>query len=122
MLIIGPPGSGKGTQAERISERFGIVTISTGEIFRTNVKGETVLGVEAKKYMDSGDFVPDSVTNKMVRDRLNQPDVASGFLLDGYPRTTAQVDYLDNILADDGEPLDVVEAVRDFAFASVPPR
>jgi adenylate kinase len=108
MLIIGPPGSGKGTQAERISGRLGIVPISTGEIFRANVKGETVLGVEAKKYMDSGDFVPDSVTNNMVRARLNQPDVASGFLLDGYPRTSSQVDYLDNILGDDGERLNVV--------------
>ena len=99
MLIIGPPGSGKGTQAERISERLGVVAISTGDIFRANVKGETPLGVEAKKYMDAGDFVPDSVTNKMVRDRLNEDDVEAGFLLDGYPRTTAQVDYLDDILA-----------------------
>ena len=99
MLIIGPPGSGKGTQAERISERLGVVAISTGDIFRANVKGETPLGVEAKKYMDAGDFVPDSVTNKMVRDRLSEDDVEAGFLLDGYPRTTAQVDYLDEILA-----------------------
>ena len=75
MLIIGPPGSGKGTQAERISERLGVVAISTGDIFRANVKGETPLGVEAKKYMDAGDFVPDSVTNKMVRDRLSEDDV-----------------------------------------------
>jgi adenylate kinase len=94
MLIIGPPGSGKGTQAERISERLGVVAISTGDIFRANVKGETPLGVEAKKYMDAGNFVPDSVTNKMVRDRLSEDDVENGFLLDGYPRTTAQVDYL----------------------------
>lgn len=108
MLIIGPPGSGKGTQAERISERLGVVAISTGDIFRANVKGETPLGLEAKKYMDNGDFVPDSVTNKMVRDRLNESDVESGFLLDGYPRTTAQVDYLDEILADGDEKLDVV--------------
>ena len=108
MLIIGPPGSGKGTQAERISERLGVVAISTGDIFRANVKGETPLGVEAKKYMDNGDFVPDSVTNKMVRDRLSEADVESGFLLDGYPRTTAQVDYLDEILAKGEEKLDVV--------------
>ena len=78
MLIIGPPGSGKGTQAERISERLGVVAISTGDIFRANVKGETPLGLEAKKYMDAGDFVPDSVTNKMVRDRLTEDDVEAG--------------------------------------------
>jgi adenylate kinase len=108
MLIIGPPGSGKGTQAEQISGRLGVVAISTGDIFRANVKGETPLGIEAKKYMDAGDFVPDSVTNKMVRDRLSEPDVESGFLLDGYPRTTTQVDYLDEILAKGEEKLDVV--------------
>jgi adenylate kinase len=108
MLIIGPPGSGKGTQAERISERLGIVAISTGDIFRSNVKSETPLGVEAKKYMDNGDFVPDSVTNKMVRHRLGESDVEDGFLLDGYPRTTAQVAYLDEILARGDQQLDVV--------------
>jgi adenylate kinase len=108
MLIIGPPGSGKGTQAERISGCLGIVAISTGDIFRANVKGETPLGVEAKKYMDAGDFVPDSVTNKMVRDRLSEDDVESGFLLDGYPRTSAQVDDLDEILAERDQRLDVV--------------
>ncbi|MGF9662649.1 adenylate kinase [Arthrobacter crystallopoietes] len=108
MLIIGPPGSGKGTQASRISERLGIVAISTGDIFRANVKEETPLGIEAKKYIDKGDFVPDSVTNNMVRDRLKQDDVEPGFLLDGYPRTTAQVEELDSILADGEESLDVV--------------
>ncbi|MGO4452874.1 adenylate kinase [Arthrobacter sp. RAF14] len=108
MLIIGPPGSGKGTQAERISDRLGVVAISTGDIFRANVKGETPLGLEAKKYMDAGDFVPDSVTNRMVRDRLSQDDVAEGFLLDGYPRTVAQVDELDQILSASGTRLDVV--------------
>ncbi|WP_196811032.1 adenylate kinase [Arthrobacter sp. 35W] len=108
MLIIGPPGSGKGTQAERISERLGVVAISTGDIFRANVKGETPLGIEAKKYIDNGDFVPDSVTNKMVRDRLQEGDVEDGFLLDGYPRTTAQVDELDDILASTDSKLDVV--------------
>jgi adenylate kinase len=108
MFIIGPPGSGKGTQAERISERVGVVAISTGDIFRANVKGETPLGVKAKKYMDAGDFVPDSVTNRMVRDRLSVSDVDDGFLLDGYPRTTAQVDYLDGILAEGGQSVDVV--------------
>jgi len=108
MLIIGPPGSGKGTQASRISERLGIVAISTGDIFRANVKEETPLGLEAKKYIDNGDFVPDSVTNNMVRDRLSQSDVEGGFLLDGYPRTTAQVDELDRILGENGQKLDVV--------------
>jgi adenylate kinase len=108
MLIIGPPGSGKGTQAERISERLGVVAISTGDIFRENVRGETPLGIEAKKYMDNGDFVPDSVTNKMVRDRLKQEDAAQGFLLDGYPRTTAQVDELADILGSEDQSLDVV--------------
>jgi adenylate kinase len=108
MLIIGPPGSGKGTQAERISERLGVVAISTGDIFRANVKGGTPLGLEAKQYIDNGDFVPDSVTNKMVRDRLLQEDATSGFLLDGYPRTTCQVDELDDILASGDRVLDVV--------------
>ncbi len=108
MLIIGPPGSGKGTQAERISERLGVVAISTGDIFRANVKGQTPLGLEAKQYMDNGDFVPDSVTNKMVRDRLLQDDAAEGFLLDGYPRTIAQVDELDGILTHAESTLDVV--------------
>ncbi|ALV46317.1 adenylate kinase [Arthrobacter alpinus] len=108
MLIIGPPGSGKGTQAERIVGELGIVAISTGDIFRANVKGETPLGLEAKKYMDNGDFVPDSVTNRMVRDRLAQSDVADGFLLDGYPRTSPQVDELDDILGSADLSLDIV--------------
>ena len=108
MLIIGPPGSGKGTQAQRISERLDVVAISTGDIFRANVKGGTPLGLEAKKYIDNGDFVPDSVTNKMVRDRLLQEDATSGFLLDGYPRTTCQVDELDDVLASGDQILDVV--------------
>lgn len=108
MLIIGPPGSGKGTQAERVSARLGVVAISTGDIFRAHVEDATPLGVKAKKYMDSGDFVPDCVTNKMVRDRLSQSDVSGGFLLDGYPRTTAQVDYLDEVLAGACQKLDAV--------------
>lgn len=108
MLIIGPPGSGKGTQAERISDRLGVVAISTGDIFRANVKGGTPLGIEAKKFMDVGDFVPDSVTNEMVRSRLSQDDVENGFLLDGYPRTAAQVGYLDEVLGRRGQQLDVV--------------
>jgi adenylate kinase len=108
MLIIGPPGSGKGTQAERISERMGVVAISTGDIFRANVKGGTPVGLEAKKYIDAGDFVPDSVTNNMVHERLSGNYVENGFLLDGYPRTTAQFAYLDDILASKGQGLDSV--------------
>ncbi|KUM37439.1 adenylate kinase [Arthrobacter sp. EPSL27] len=108
ILIIGPPGSGKGTQAERVSERLGVVAISTGDIFRANVKGKTPLGVEVQQYIDAGDFVPDNVVNKMVRNRLSEADADAGFLLDGYPRTTAQVDYLDHILEGCGQKLDVV--------------
>ena len=108
LLIIGPPGAGKGTQADRISERLNVVAISTGDIFRANVKGGTPLGIEAKEYMDAGEYVPDSVTNSMVRDRLAADDVKDGFLLDGYPRTSAQVDELDSILADAGVQLDAV--------------
>jgi adenylate kinase len=108
LLIIGPPGSGKGTQAERISDRLGVVAISTGDIFRAHVRGGTPLGVEARKYMDGGDFVPDSVTNEMVRSRLSQDDVGNGFLLDGYPRTAAQIDYLDGVLAARELTLDLV--------------
>jgi adenylate kinase len=108
LLIIGPPGSGKGTQAERISDRLGVVAISTGDIFRAHVRGGTPLGVEARKYMDGGDFVPDSVTNEMVRSRLRQDDVGTGFLLDGYPRTAAQIDYLDGVLAARELTLDLV--------------
>ncbi|MEW1811898.1 adenylate kinase [Pseudarthrobacter phenanthrenivorans] len=108
MLIIGPPGSGKGTQAQEIAKKHDVTAISTGDIFRENVKRKTLLGIEAKSYMDAGDFVPDSVTNRMVGDRLSEPDVDDGFLLDGYPRTTAQVSYLDQILAIGEEKLDVV--------------
>ena len=108
LLIIGPPGAGKGTQAVKISERLEIPAISTGDIFRANVKGGTPLGIEASKYIDNGDFVPDSVTNNMVEDRLNQDDVATGFLLDGYPRTSAQVDALDAMLEAKGIALDAV--------------
>lgn len=108
MLIIGPPGSGKGTQAGRISRRLGIVAISTGSMFRANVKGNTPLGLEARKYLDAGDFVPDNVTNNMVRERLDESDMDSGFVLDGYPRTVSQVDYLERILAAKGQKLDVV--------------
>ena len=108
MLIIGPPGAGKGTQAVRISEKLGVPAISTGDIFRANIKEQTELGREAKGYIDAGDLVPDSVTNRMVRARLAETDTADGFLLDGYPRNAAQVTELDSILAGLGHDLDVV--------------
>ncbi|MEO9247642.1 adenylate kinase [Citricoccus nitrophenolicus] len=108
MLIMGPPGSGKGTQASRIADKLGIVAISTGDIFRYNVKEMTPLGKEAKKYMDNGDFVPDEVTNRMVAERIRQSDVEHGFLLDGYPRTSGQVEALDGFLTEDGHALNVV--------------
>ncbi len=108
LLIVGPPGAGKGTQAVRISKRFGIPAISTGDIFRENVRGETELGVLAKSYMDRGEYVPDSVTNDLVADRLNWADADGGFLLDGFPRTTEQVKTLDGILATHSHALDAV--------------
>jgi adenylate kinase len=108
LLLIGPPGAGKGTQASKLSEVFGIPAISTGDIFRENVKNETPLGLEAKSYMDSGAYVPDSLTNKLVRDRLENADCANGFLLDGYPRTADQVNELDDILKETNGSLDAV--------------
>ena len=108
LLIIGPPGAGKGTQAALIAESFGIPAISTGDIFRFNVKNETELGKEAKAFMDRGEYVPDSLTNELVRDRLSHDDAGRGFLLDGYPRTVDQVDELDAILNEMGRKLDVV--------------
>lgn len=108
LLIVGPPGAGKGTQAARIAEALGIPAISTGDIFRANVSGQTELGVLAKSYMDKGEYVPDSVTNDMVRSRLAEADARDGFLLDGYPRTLDQVEALDGMLAELGTPLDLV--------------
>ncbi|MFT4148153.1 MAG: adenylate kinase [Micrococcaceae bacterium] len=114
LLIVGPPGSGKGTQAERIAEHYNIVAISTGDIFRQNIKDETPLGLTAKKYTDAGNYVPDEVTNNMVRDRLSQADVKDGFLLDGYPRTLAQVKELDSILDENNQKLNgVIELTVD---------
>lgn len=108
LLIIGPPGAGKGTQAVRLSEHYGIPAISTGDIFRRNVAEQTDLGKQAKVFLDSGEYVPDSLTNALVRDRLAQPDAADGFLLDGYPRTTEQVAELDRMLEAAGTRLDAV--------------
>jgi adenylate kinase len=108
LLLIGSPGAGKGTQAARLAEAYGIPAISTGDIFRFNVKNETELGKLAKAFMDRGEYVPDSVTNDLVRDRLSHDDAAEGFLLDGYPRTADQVAELDRILDGLGKKLDAV--------------
>ncbi|MDG2478741.1 MAG: adenylate kinase [Aquiluna sp.] len=108
LLLIGPPGAGKGTQAALLARRYSIPAISTGDIFRENVANETPLGIEARGFMDRGEYVPDSLTNALVRDRLSQPDAAAGFLLDGYPRTIDQVHELDDVLHENGTKLDVV--------------
>lgn len=114
LLIVGPPGAGKGTQAARISERFGIPTISTGDIFRKNIADQTDLGKQVKAIVDAGDYVPDTLTNALVTDRLSEADAAGGFLLDGYPRTTDQVRYLTELLGSHGHSLDaVVRLVAD---------
>jgi adenylate kinase len=108
LLILGPPGAGKGTQAARLAAHYGIPAISTGDIFRSNIADGTPLGQKVKAIVDAGDYVPDSITNELVRDRLAQPDTEAGFLLDGYPRTRAQVDELDGMLAERGQSLDRV--------------
>jgi adenylate kinase len=108
LVLVGPPGAGKGTQAEFIAAHLAVPKISTGDIFRANVSQGTPLGVEAKRYMDAGQLVPDQVTINMVRDRLGEPDAADGFLLDGFPRTVPQAAALDKLLADMGSGLDLV--------------
>jgi len=108
LVLVGPPGAGKGTQAEFIAAHFAVPKISTGDIFRANVAAGTPLGVEARRFMDSGQLVPDEVTINMVRDRLAEPDAADGFLLDGFPRTVPQAIAHDKLLADLGVGLDVV--------------
>jgi adenylate kinase len=114
LVIVGPPGAGKGTQAGRIAATFGVPAISTGDIFRKNVAEGTPLGQRAKALMDAGEYVPDDLTNELVRDRLAESDAAEGFLLDGYPRTPAQVEYLDGLLAEQGVGIDaVVQLVAD---------
>ena len=105
---MGPPGAGKGTQARFVAEHFKIPAISTGDIFRANVTQGTELGVEAKRYMDAGEYVPDEVTNLMVRNRIDDADAVAGFLLDGYPRTLAQVEELDGMVEFTGHRLDAV--------------
>ena len=108
LLIVGPPGAGKGTQAARIAEHLDIPTISTGDIFRANIANGTELGTQVKAIVDAGDYVPDTLTNALVTDRLNKADAAGGFLLDGYPRTPEQVRYLDELLSSHGHTLDAV--------------
>jgi len=114
LIIMGPPGAGKGTQATRIAERYSIPAISTGDIFRTNIKDGTDLGKKVKSILDAGGYVPDELTNDIVRERLLWVDAAPGFLLDGYPRTPGQVAFLDEVLAAHGHALDgVVELTVD---------
>jgi len=115
LILVGPPGAGKGTQALHLASHFGIPHISTGDIFRLNIKGETELGKLAKSYMDAGNLVPDSVTNEMVADRLTHDDAQSGFLLDGYPRNVGQADFLKEALVKANTTLD---AVLEFALAN----
>ena len=108
LIMLGPPGAGKGTQAALVSAAHGVPAISTGDIFRANIKNETPLGLQVREITASGGYVPDEITNAIVRDRLAQEDAAPGFLLDGYPRTTGQVEALDEMLGDAGHALDAV--------------
>ena len=108
IVLLGPPGAGKGTQAEKLSEKLGIPQISTGDLFRKNIGEGTPLGVEAKRYLDAGDLVPSELTNKLVEDRIEQPDAADGFILDGYPRSVEQAKALDEMLTNHDTKLDAV--------------
>jgi adenylate kinase len=108
IILLGPPGAGKGTQAEKLSEKLGVPQISTGELFRSNIDQGTELGLEAKRYLDAGDLVPSELTNKLVEDRISQPDAADGFILDGYPRSVEQARALDEMLKSHNTILDAV--------------
>lgn len=108
LVILGPPGAGKGTQAELLSEAVGIPHISTGDLFRANISQGTAIGIEAKKYLDAGNLVPSEITVDMVRARVAEPDAAKGFILDGFPRSTEQADALKDILGNLGTTLDAV--------------
>ncbi|KTR94067.1 adenylate kinase [Microbacterium testaceum] len=125
LLIVGPQGSGKGTQGVRVAEAFGIPVVSTGDVFRANVAEGTDLGKQVTSIIDAGDLVPDELTSAVVRDRLSQPDAGEGFLLDGYPRNLAQVMHLDEFLAGRDESLDAVIALvvpRDESLARLTAR
>lgn len=111
LIILGAPGSGKGTSATVLREKYSLAHISTGDIFRSNIKNQTELGLEAKKYIDQGLLVPDSVTVNMVRDRLSQDDCGSGFILDGFPRTLAQAQALEEMLDSSGSKIDAVISI-----------
>ena len=108
LVLVGPPGAGKGTQAAVLGEQLAVPHISTGDLFRANIGNSTPLGQKAKSYIDAGELVPDEVTNEMVRERLAEPDAQKGFLLDGFPRTTPQADVLGDILAENGMELTAV--------------
>ena len=108
LVLLGPPGAGKGTQAQKLSEKLGVPQISTGDLFRKNISEGTPLGLEAKRYLDAGDLVPSSLTNALVEDRIAQPDAADGFILDGYPRSVEQAQALDEMLAKHDTKLDAV--------------
>ena len=112
VVLLGPPGAGKGTQAVRLAEKLGVPHISTGELFRHNISNGTPLGVRAKHYLDAGELVPTSLTNDLVDDRLNDPDVAGGFILDGFPRTVDQAVALHDMLERRGLKLDAVVEFR----------
>lgn len=117
IILLGPPGAGKGTQAKSISNKYSIPHISTGDIFRKNISENTPLGIEAKSYMDNGQLVPDEVTINMVKDRLQQEDCKQGYLLDGFPRTVSQAEALQDFLDSRNESLDtalLIEVPRDF--------
>ena len=108
VVLLGPPGAGKGTQAQKLSEKLGIPQISTGDLFRENISSGTPLGLEAKRYLDAGDLVPSELTNKLVEDRIEQADAADGFILDGYPRSVEQAKALDEMLKNHNTKLDAV--------------
>lgn len=112
VVLLGPPGAGKGTQAQKLSEKLGIPQISTGELFRSNIENGTKLGLEAKRYLDAGDLVPSELTNQLVDDRLSEPDAANGFILDGFPRSLQQAKALHEMLERRGTDIDAVLEFR----------